>query len=107
MLDALFEANLNKVFSALALQALAIYALPTLWIHQDTTTITLYGAYAGLSESTAPEVDTEANQEATPVAPRPASGYNKDGHPDTPFAIEECLALGLQGVRGIVADSKA
>jgi hypothetical protein len=34
ILDALFEANLNKVFSALALQALAIYALPTLWIHQ-------------------------------------------------------------------------
>ena len=25
----------------------------------------------------------------------------------TPVAIEECLALGLEGVRGIVADSKA
>ena len=101
--------------------------------------MTLYGAYAGLSESTIPKVDTEANQEATPVAPRPAYGYNKDGHPelkqvllslavsgdgglplrlglrdgntsdstDTPLAIGECLALGLQGVRGIVADSKA
>ena len=26
---------------------------------------------------------------------------------ETPVAIEECLALGLQGVHGIVADSKA
>src|SRR5437660_4708137 len=26
---------------------------------------------------------------------------------ETPLAIEECLALGLEGVRGIVADSKA
>jgi NhaP-type Na+/H+ or K+/H+ antiporter len=26
---------------------------------------------------------------------------------ETPVAIEECLALGLEGVRGIVADSKA
>src|SRR5215813_5329681 len=26
---------------------------------------------------------------------------------ETPVAIEECLALGLDGVRGIVADSKA
>ena len=35
----------------------------------------------------------------------------RDGHRsdrvETPLAIEECLALGLEGVRGIVADSKA
>jgi transposase len=35
----------------------------------------------------------------------------RDGHisdsTETPVAIEECLALGLDGVRGIVADSKA
>src|SRR6516165_12222115 len=45
ILDALFAANLNKVFSAIALKALAVYALPTPWLHQDTTTIALYGAY--------------------------------------------------------------
>lgn len=133
ILDALFAANLHKVFSALALQALAISAVPTPWIHQDTTTLTLYGAYAERPASTA------ADQAAAPVAPRPAHGYNKDGHPElkqvllslgvsgdgglplrlglrdghtsesleTPLALEECLALGLQGVRGIVADSKA
>jgi transposase len=125
ILDALFAANLNRVFSALALQALEVYAIPTPWLHQDTTTIVLDGAYAD-----APQ---------TPGAPRPAYGHSKAGRDDlkqgllslgvggdggiplrlggrdgnrsdsveTPVAIEACLALGLEGVRGIVADSKA
>ena len=125
ILDALFVANLNCVFGAVALKALAVYAIPTPWLHQDTTTIALYGAYED-----APK---------TPEAPRPAYGQSKDGRDDlkqvllrlgvsgdgglpvrvgirdgntsdsteTPVAIEECLALGLDGVMGIVADSKA
>src|SRR4029450_9013965 len=125
ILDALFAANLNKVFSALALKALEVYAIPTPWLHQDTTTIALYGAYE--------------NEPKRARAPRPAYGHSKDGRADlkqvllslgvsgdgglplrvgvrdgnrsdsveTPVAIEECLALGLEGVRGIVADSKA
>jgi transposase len=125
ILDALFAANLNRVFGAIALKALAVYALPTPWLHQDTTTIALYGAYA--------------DEPQTPGAPRPAYGHSKDGRDDlkqvllslgvsgdggipwrvglrdgnrsdsveTPGAIEECLALGWEGVRGIVADSKA
>jgi transposase len=107
------------------LKALAVYAIPTPWLHQDTTTIALYGAY---------EDDPQ-----TAGAPRPAYGQSKDGRDDltqvllslgvsgdggiplrlgvrdgnrsdsveTPLAIEECLTLGLEGVRGIVADSKA
>jgi transposase len=125
ILDALFAANLNTVFSALALKALEVYAIPTPWLHQDTTTIALYGAYEA-----APKI---------PRAPRPAYGHSKDGRDDlkqvllslgvsgaggvplrlgvrdgnrsdsveTPLAIEECLALGLEGMRGIGADSKA
>ncbi len=125
ILDALFAANLNQVFSVVALKALEVYAIPTPWLHQDTTTIALYGAYA--------------DEPQTPGAPRPAYGHSKDGRDDlkqvllslgvsgdggiplrvglrdsnrsdsveTPVAIEECLALGLEGVRGIVADSKA
>src|SRR5207248_320342 len=46
ILDALFAANLNAVLSAVALHALEVYAIPTPWLHQDTTTIALYGAYA-------------------------------------------------------------
>jgi transposase len=127
ILDALFAANLNRVFGAIALNALEVYALSTPWLHQDTTTITLYGAY-----------EAEARPVKGPVPPRPAYGHSKDGHDDlkqvllslgvssdglplrmgvrdgntsdsteTPVAIEECVALGLDGVRGIVADSKA
>ena len=32
---------------------------------------------------------------------------NRSDSVETPVAIEECLALGLEGVRGIVAESKA
>jgi transposase len=125
ILDALFAANLNQVFSAVALKAVEVYAIPTPWLHQDTTTIMLYGAYE--------------DEPKSPEAPHPAYGHSKDGRDDlkqvllslgvsgdgglplrvglrdgnrsdsveTPLAIEECLALGLDGVRGIVADSKA
>jgi transposase len=125
ILDALFAANLNGVFGVIALKALEVYAIPTPWLHQDTTTIALYGAY---------EDEPEA-----PGAPQPAYGHSKDGREDlkqvllslgvsgdgglplrlgvrdgntsdnveTLLAIEECLRLGLEGVQGIVADSKA
>jgi transposase len=125
ILDALFAANLNRVFGAVALKALEVYAIPTPWLHQDTTTMALSGAY---------EDEPEA-----PGAPRPAYGHSKDGREDlkqvllslgvsgdgglplrvglrdgnrsdsteTPVAIAECLALGLEGGRGLVADSKA
>jgi transposase len=124
ILDTLFAANLNGVFGAVALKALEVYGIPTPWLHQDTTTIALYGAYE--------------DEPKTPEAPRPAYGHSKDGRDDlkqvllslgvsgdgglplrvgirdgntsdsteTPVAIEECLALGLDGVMGIVADSK-
>src|SRR5712664_3242095 len=39
ILDALFATNLNRVFGAIALRTLAVYAIPTPWLHQDTTTI--------------------------------------------------------------------
>ena len=127
ILDTLFAAHLNRVFGAIALNALEVYALLTPWLHQDTTTITLYGAY-----------EEEVRPGEGLVPPRPAYGHSKDGRDDlkqvllslgvssdglpvrmglrdgntsdsteTPIAIEECVALGLDGVRGIVADSKA
>jgi transposase len=134
ILDALFAAHLNRVFSAIALKALEVYAISTPWLHQDTTTLSLYGAYEeearqGSQSQPAPE---------RPIPPRPAYGHSKDERDDlkqvllslgvssdglplrmgvrdgntsdsteTPVAIAECLALGLDGVRGIVADSKA
>src|SRR5438132_3358453 len=127
ILEALFAAHLNRVFGAIALNALEVYTITTPWLHQDTTTISLYGAY-----------EEEARPGEGLVPPRPAYGHSKDGRDDlkqvllslgvssdglplrmglrdgntsdsteTPVAIEECLALGLDGVHGIVADSKA
>jgi hypothetical protein len=125
ILAALFAANLNTVFGAGALKALAVSALPTPWRHQDTTTIPLYGA--------------SDDEPKTPRAPRPAYGHSKERRDDltqvllslgvsgaggiplrrggrdgnrsasvaSPLAIEEGLALGLEGGRGLVADRKA
>jgi transposase len=124
-LDALYDANLHTVFSAMALRALDIYRVETSWLHQDTTTISFYGAY---------DDGEEANK-----GPRPTYGYSKDGRGDlkqvilslgvsgdggipirmglhdgnrsdtvdVPHAIEQSAALGLDGLRGLVADSKA
>jgi hypothetical protein len=58
ILEALFAANRNQVYSAVALNALEVYAIATPWLHQDTTTIALYGAYA--------------DEPKPPGAPRPA-----------------------------------
>src|SRR5215471_9917513 len=71
LLDVLFAVHLHRVFGAIALKALEVYAIPTPWLHQDTTTMTLYGAY-----------EEEAHRSAAPVPPRPASGHSKDGRDD-------------------------
>ena len=84
LLDALCAANLNKVFSAVARKALEVYVLPTPWLHQDTTTIALYGAYA--------------DDLQTLGAPRPAYGHSKDGRD----ALKQVLlSLGVSGDGGI------
>ena len=65
ILDALFAANLNRVFGAIALNALEVYAISTPWLHQDTTTITLYGAY---EEEARPDRDRPRVREESPRA---------------------------------------
>jgi transposase len=84
ILDALFAANLTRVFSVVALRALEVYAIPTPWLHQDTTTIALYGVYADDSQ--------------TPGAPRPAYGHSKDGRDDLKQVL---LSLGVSGDGGL------
>jgi transposase len=135
ILEALFAANLNRVFGALALKALEVYSIETPWLHQDTTTLSLYGAY----EASEAGGEPAATESETPTVPRPAYGHSKDRRPDLkqvvlslgvsgegglplrmgirdgntsdstemPVAIAECLELGLAGVVGMVADSKA
>ena len=84
ILDALFAAHLNRVLGAIALKALEVYAIPTPWLHKDTTTIALYGAYA--EEPKAPE------------APRPAYGHSKDGRDDLKQVL---LSRGVSGDGGL------
>jgi transposase len=124
-LDALFDANLHQVFTPIALRALETYQVQTPWIHQDTTTISFYGAYE------------EGRDDGE--GPRPTYGYSKDGRGDlkqlllslgvsgdgglplrmglhdshtsdsvdVPRAIEPWVAFHLDGLQGLVADSKA
>ena len=81
ILDGLFAANLNRLFGAIALNALEVYAISTPWLHQDTTTITLYGAY-----------EEEPRRGEGPVPPRPAYGHSTDGHDDLKQVL---LSLGV------------
>ena len=133
-LDTLFAAHLHQVCGAVALRALEVYAVPTPWLHQATTTRTRYGADEAAPHDGRHDLQTPAE----PIPPRPAYGPSQDGHddltqvllslggsrdglplrlglrdghtrdsPETPVALEAYLALGLAGVRGLVADRKA
>ena len=84
LLDALFAAHLNRVFGAIALKALEVYAITTPWLHQDTTTIALYGAYE--------------DEPQAPGAPRPAYGHSQDGRHDLKQVL---LSLGVSGDGGL------
>src|SRR5262249_958533 len=85
ILEALFAAHLNRVFGAIALNALEVYALSTPWLHQDTTTITLYGAY-----------EEEARPGAEPIPPRPAYGHSKDGRASITGSATLCASRWTQ-----------
>jgi hypothetical protein len=108
--------------------------MPSPWLHQDTTTLTLYGAYeAGEQTRTPPPHRPEHSR-----PPRPASGHSQAGQEalkqgllslgvsreglplrlgvrhghtsdrtEPAVALEACVALGLAGGRGIVAARKA
>ena len=84
ILEALCAANRNQVFSVVALKALEVYALPAPWLHQDTTTIALYGAYA--------------DEPQTLGAPRPAYGHSTEGRDELKQVL---LSLSVSGDGGI------
>ena len=88
ILEALFAANLNRVFGAIALKALEVYAISTPWLHQDTTTLTLYGAY---EEEARPGAQSQPAP-GRPIPPRPAYGHSKDGRDELKQVL---LSLGV------------
>src|SRR5919109_3284362 len=68
LLAALVAAQRTRVCGASALNALAVSTLSPAWLHQDTTTIPLEGAY-----------EEEARPGAGLALPRPASGHSQEG----------------------------
>jgi transposase len=69
LLDRVYEAGCEKLFSNIALKVYSVFNIPFKSIfHGDTTTITLYGNYEG--DGSKPEAAT------------PACGYSKDGKPN-------------------------
>src|SRR5262245_40822835 len=95
--------------------------MPTPWRPQDTTTMALYGAYADAPQ--APRAPRPAYGQSKDgrdalkhvrlsLSVRGAGGLpwrlggregNRSARVATPGALEECLALGLAGMRGSVA----
>jgi transposase len=125
ILAALFAANRNQVLSVVARKALEVSAIPTPWRHQATTTIMLYGAdedepqsleapHPAYGQSKDGRDDLKqvllslgvSGDGGLPLRVGLRDG-NRSASVETPLAIEECLALGVDGVRGLVAESQA
>ncbi len=117
-LDRIFELGTDEVLSAVVERYLASGLSPSAYaVHQDTTTIKLYGAY-GLSEQSGAEeaqagggeAEVEADgapdsagpgqgsRDEQPVPPVPRRGYSKDHRPDL---LQLVYGLSVQGAIGI------
>jgi len=124
-LDALCAAHLNPVFGAVALKALEVYAIPAPWRPQDTTTLARDGAYEDEPQplgaprpAYGPSKDGRDDRKPGLLSlgvsgdggiprRRGVRDGNRSDRVARPGAIAEGLALGLEGVRGIVAERKA
>lgn len=66
-LDGLYAAERNSLMTRISANAIRLHRLETQRIHNDTTSLTLFGSYDNPGEG---------------EVAQPACGYNKDGHPD-------------------------
>ena len=66
-MDGLYKAARNSLMTDISSNAIQTYTLETKILHNDTTSLTLRGAY---------------NNSTTIDGIKPARGYNRDGHPD-------------------------
>lgn len=94
VLDRLFEAGTQKMFSELSLAAVERFTIPLKHVHHDTTSVTLYGDYLPLP-------GTEPAFEIT-------YGHSKDHRPDLKqFMVSVLCAGGDIPLWGRVADGNA
>ena len=80
VLDLLFEAGTQKIFSQLAMSAVVKHGISTRAVHSDTTSVSVYGDY---------EVD-----EANPPPFEITQGYSKDHRPDLKQFLISTLCVG-------------
>jgi hypothetical protein len=76
-LDALFEADRASMMTALTLAAVRGYQVSAGELHNDSTSLALYGAYRPAGGGQA-----SAGDDAPRRPPRPARGFSKDHRPD-------------------------
>ncbi|MGH8917055.1 MAG: IS1634 family transposase, partial [Actinomycetes bacterium] len=77
-LESLFLADRASLLTALGLRAIAAYGIDCSELHNDSTSITLYGAYRGPAGA--------SGGGAAP--PRPARGHSKDHRPELKQLVE-------------------
>jgi hypothetical protein len=88
VLDALSEADRASMMTALTLAAVRGFGISTAELHNDSTSMVLYGAYRPRGgDGGAPE--PAAGSAGQRRAPRPARGHSKDRRPD----LKQLLAI--------------
>jgi hypothetical protein len=78
VLDALFEADRASMMTALAVATVRGFGVSTAELHNDSTSIALYGAYQPRRGAGADDGGAAAGRRP----PRPARGHSKDHRPD-------------------------
>lgn len=81
VLDLLFEAGTQRIFSALAMKALQEHGVSTRSVHFDTTSVSVYGEY-------------RVDEEASPPPFQITEGYSKDHRPDLKQFLISTLCVG-------------
>lgn len=81
LLDLLYEANTTQLYSAIVINALRGFDVPTQHIHYDTTSMTVFGQY----NSEDPE---------SPKTIKITKGYSKDHRPDLNQFVVSLLCTG-------------
>jgi transposase len=80
-LDHLYQANTSRLFSAIVMNALRSFDVPTRHIRYDTTSVTVFGQY----NAQAPD---------TPTTIKITKGYSKDHRPDLNQFVVSLLCAG-------------
>ena len=94
VLDRVFEAGTQRIFSALSQHAVERFAIPIKHVHHDTTSVSLYGDYRLLPEQTPPFEITY--------------GHSKDHRPDLKQFVLSLLCVGGNiPILGKVVDGNA